>query len=142
VEYTGTWTPPETDITGKFVQVDIYGWCGLADESLISTSKFKTDVFTSAKLDAVQWTVHYFASYTAQMFPTPRSAISFHFGDSGSDNSRIENFTWSVPKPLINKPLVNPVLVNTPIIRLIKKRQSYCWFTRRLSLLLLEYHSV
>jgi len=94
---SGTWTCPETDISDKYVKVEIWIWVGTAYEQLLTT--FRTEVFENRKLDLSEWTVYYTGSYTAVLFPTPRSSFYFHF--DGAYLSRIEGFAHSpiiIPK--------------------------------------------
>jgi len=101
VERSATWDCPLTDIDGKYVKVEVYVYVGTAYEYLIGT--FRTEVFSGQQLDAVTWTVYYTCSYTAVVFPWPKSSVDFHF--DGATNTRIENFSYSpivvvIPKAL------------------------------------------
>jgi len=91
VERSADWDCPLTDIDGKYVKVEVWVFVGTAYETLLVT--FRTEVFSGQQLDAVTWTVYYTCSYTATLFPAPRSGVDFHF--DGTTNSRIENFSYS-----------------------------------------------
>jgi len=94
---SATWTCPETDISGKYVDVEIWVWVGSAYERLLVT--FRTEVFTDRKLDQYEWTVYYTGSLTGEIFPIARSSFDFHY--DGPFLSRIEGFAHSpivIPK--------------------------------------------
>jgi len=99
---SASWLCPETNISGKYVKVEIWVFVGTGWEDLLIT--FRTEVFTGRKLDPYEWTVYYTGSYTAILFPIPKSSFDFHF--DGNFLSRIEGFSHS-PLPVPPKPYGN-----------------------------------
>jgi len=98
---SATWLCPETDISGKYVKVQIWVFVGTDYERCIAgcAGTFRTEVFENRKLDLSEWTVYYTCSYTAIVLPLPKSSIDFHF--DGAFLSRIEGFAHSpivIPK--------------------------------------------
>ena len=107
---TATWDCPGTSLepTDSIV-VRVYHNIGDTWD-LLSTAVFTTEQLNASSLDASTWTVYYYLSYTATLFPSARSTVSFHI--DGDDPSRIENFSWSaVPPPVVAKKLYGDGLV-------------------------------
>jgi len=107
---TATWDCPATSLNSTdSIVVRVYHNIG-GTWDLLSTAVFTTEQLNASSLDASTWTVYYYLSYTATLVPRPRSGISFHI--DGSDQSRIENFSWSaVPPPVAAKKLYGDGLV-------------------------------
>lgn len=87
------WNCPQTSLASTDAIVvrvyhDMGGW------DLIGTATFITEQLGASQLDASTWTVYYYLGLSSQIFPRPRSSVAFHF--DGSDNSRIEGFSYTV----------------------------------------------
>ena len=112
--YSSTYTPTATALNSTdSIVVRVYvQWGASGSWNLIASAIFTTEQIGASQLDAVEWTVYYYISYsvlvgkkiigstpehddTIDVSPlaTSRSSIYFHF--DGADNSRITNFTWS-----------------------------------------------
>jgi len=95
VEKSNTWTPPETDLSGKSLKIEVW-WVG---QGILGLSIFRTDVFSEGyTLSAEQWEVHYFGSFTYDPIRN-RGSMAFIFGNA-SHNSRVLNFTYSEVAPV------------------------------------------
>lgn len=98
VERAAQWIPPPTDLTGKYLKIYVYFFCGTIWEQLIPGMIFRTDVFVSARISALEWTIYYNGTYNSNLLPAPSAVFTFLFGEPALD-SRIEKFTWAVPTP-------------------------------------------
>jgi len=113
--YSNTYTPTATSLnTTDSIVVRVYiQWGGTGSWVLIGVSNFQTEQLGATQLDATEWTVYYYVSYTAviskMLAPSGmiipdgldakplllgKSSIQFHFDND--DDSRIENFQWSI----------------------------------------------
>lgn len=101
-----TYTPPQTAllITDRIV-IRVYGKFGidawvLGSDSIYSLGSFVTEALGATQLDSVEWTVYYFMvfSYSSTLKIT---YLDFYFDGHLvlHWDSRIENFSWSVPVP-------------------------------------------
>jgi len=99
---SATWIPPETSIDGRYVKAEVWSFIDTADEVL--QRAFRTEVFSGQKLDPLEWTCFYDLTYTAVIFPRPKSTLEFRH--DGAYQSRIEGFSYSPivvpPKPYGN----------------------------------------
>jgi len=90
-ERDGTWTPPQTPLnnTDRII-VEVYN-CDAYGQNGVLMASFITEQIGATQLDAVLWTVHYWC----RAFPDI-DTDSFYFGHP-TRNSRITNFSWSIP---------------------------------------------
>jgi hypothetical protein len=108
--YTGTISIPYKALTSTdrilvYIQASITGtaWYG------ISGGQFVTEELGAGSLDAATWTVYYYARFECIYDPDLNqyeNIVTFFFGSS-TYPSRIENFTWSLPAPVIKKPIMD-----------------------------------
>jgi len=100
VERSNTWTCPSVSLNPTdSVVVRVYARIpsGSGTWTLITGAVFSTEQLGASQLNNVTWTVYYTGGFKMDI-PRNRSAIEFNF--DGATNSRIANFTWSLPVAL------------------------------------------
>jgi len=86
--------PASTLNTTDSIVIRVY-WRFADETSWTLCATFTTEQLNAAQLDASTWTCYYTVSHTSQLSPLKRSAMNFHI--DGTNLSRIEGFSWSVP---------------------------------------------
>jgi len=100
LEQSNTWNCPSVSLNPTdSIVVRVYARIpsGTGTWTLMTGGVFSTEQLGASQLNSATWTVYYVGSfiYDANL---RRAGISFHF--DGNYNSRIENFSWSVPVAL------------------------------------------
>lgn len=93
LQKSNTWSCPQCDISNGYVKIEV--WVFLAGVwSLVGSAKFRTEQFSAGtQLDNALWSVSYVGSFSATLFPTPRSQFTFWF--DGANDCKVANFSYS-----------------------------------------------
>jgi len=96
VQVSGSWSCPQTTLSNTDAIVVRVYLCDGSGGSQTLFATFITEQLGASQLDSATWTVYYWA----RIYGTPDTGYSaqFAFGSATRD-SRIVNFTWSVPPP-------------------------------------------
>jgi hypothetical protein len=100
---SNTWDCPETT-DFDFIRVKVY--CKIGSQAWALMDTWNTESLSGKKLEAATWTVYYVEDCSVNTRITPfRTTITFYY--DGTNDSEIDNFTWTPAVAVVKKPLMD-----------------------------------